>query len=220
MNEFRALRAFGFIYYEVYEVGATHFAVGWITRLSFAHPYECWYCDGKRKASATRGSQKNARAWLLAEVALTPPVAPVAQVAIAKSTLGKIAIVRPSLQPLEHFVFATREGLIGQTTASGYVIDEKRSFVALPSTKALKRVVRVRANYKETLAEVLDVGPHLEHDDAYVFGSQAPLAAAGWHTVGGAVVKGWTNGAGIDLGQAVWKALGMTDNGTVEWEFV
>jgi len=29
-----------------------------------------------------------------------------------------------------------------------------------------------------------------------------------------------TNGAGIDLGEAVWAALGETDNSEVEWEFV
>jgi hypothetical protein len=29
-----------------------------------------------------------------------------------------------------------------------------------------------------------------------------------------------TNGAGIDLGEYVWKALGMTDNTEVQWEFL
>jgi hypothetical protein len=29
-----------------------------------------------------------------------------------------------------------------------------------------------------------------------------------------------TNGAGVDLGEAVWSALGMKDNGQVEWEFI
>jgi hypothetical protein len=29
-----------------------------------------------------------------------------------------------------------------------------------------------------------------------------------------------TNGAGIDLGEVVWKALGMKDNTEVSWEFV
>jgi len=33
-------------------------------------------------------------------------------------------------------------------------------------------------------------------------------------------ISGQTNGAGIDLGEAVWKALEMLDNGIVDWSFV
>ena len=29
-----------------------------------------------------------------------------------------------------------------------------------------------------------------------------------------------TNYAGIDLSEAVWNALGMRDNGQIEWEFL
>jgi hypothetical protein len=115
-------------------------------------------------------------------------------------------------------VKATREGLVGHKTASGYVIDTVVPFVALPSTKALRRFVHVRnpITGKSCLAVVLDVGPWNEHDDAYVFGGQRPQAelsdvdSFGRHT----------NGAGIDLGEAVWAALGMKGNGLVEWEFV
>jgi hypothetical protein len=114
-------------------------------------------------------------------------------------------------------VKATREGLVGQRTSTGYVIDRLVAFVALPSTKALFRFVRVvnPRTGKRTLAQVLDVGPWNEHDDAYVFGDARPAAESGTSVSG----KG-TNGAGIDLGEEVWHFLEMTDNDTVEWEFV
>lgn len=127
-------------------------------------------------------------------------------------------------------VKATREGLEGRITASGYRIDGVVAFVALPSVKALHRHVRVRnpANGNECIAEVLDVGPWNTHDDQYVFqawtqaGSGSPReyqfrpAAESGKSISG---KG-TNGAGIDLGERVWKQLGMTDNTDVEWEFI
>lgn len=113
-------------------------------------------------------------------------------------------------------VKATREGRIGETTASGYVIDAQRLFVALPSHRALRRFVALRnpANTFECAAEVLDVGPWNEHDDAYVFGGARPLAESGV-----SLSMQGTNGAGIDLGEAVWQTLGMKDNSDVEWEF-
>lgn len=114
-------------------------------------------------------------------------------------------------------VKATREGLIGQRTASGYVIDAVVPFVALPSTKALGEFVRVTnpANKRTALAIVLDVGPWNEHDDSYVWHGLRPSAESGTDTRGRI-----TNGAGIDLGEAVWRKLGMVDNDHVEWEFV
>jgi hypothetical protein len=113
-------------------------------------------------------------------------------------------------------VKATREGLVGQKTASGYVIDVHVPFVALPSTKALHRFVDVyRFSENGGLiascrAVVLDVGPHYTDDFNYVDLGDRPRAES---QPGG-------NGAGIDLGEYVWKALGMTDNGPVSWEFV
>lgn len=114
-------------------------------------------------------------------------------------------------------VKATREGLMGQATASGYVIDVHVPFVALPDSGALYRAVRVRNpdNGKQVIAMVLDLGPWNVSDSAYVFGGERPQAESGTDTRGRS-----TNGAGIDLGEYVWKHLGMTDNSTVEWEFV
>ena len=112
---------------------------------------------------------------------------------------------------------STREGLLGQRTSSGYLIDTKVPFVALPSFAALHKFVRVTnpANGRSCLAIVLDVGPFNIHDDLYVFGNARPQAESGISVSG----KG-TNGAGIDLGEYVWKALGMLDNTNVEWAFI
>lgn len=114
-------------------------------------------------------------------------------------------------------VKATREGLIGGKTASGYIVDKVVPFVALPSVNALHKFVRVTnpANGKSTLAIVLDVGPWNEYDDAYVFRGHRPYAETGIDTR-----NRKTNHAGIDLSEAVWRALDMKDNTNVSWEFI
>lgn len=130
-------------------------------------------------------------------------------------------------------VKATREGLLGQKTATGYVIDTVVPFVALPSTAALHRFVRLvnPANGRMVLAVVLDVGPWNEHDDAYVSQPATEPWAPHSTTVGVFQVRPQsesgrdafgrpTNRAGIDLGERVWYALGMTDNTDVGWEFL
>ena len=114
-------------------------------------------------------------------------------------------------------VKATREGDIGKLTATGYRIDTVVPFVALPSTHALYRFVRLRnpANGAVALAVVLDVGPWNEHDDAYVFGVRRPAAENGRDERNRV-----TNGAGIDLSERIWFELGMKDNAEIEWEFL
>ena len=119
---------------------------------------------------------------------------------------------------ITHLVCATREGLVGHQTASGYTIDRIVPFVALPSTRALHRFVRVtRPSTPQytTLAIVLDVGPWNEHDDDYVFGDARPSAESGIDSRGRK-----TNRAGIDLSEKVWAMLHMTDNASVEWSFL
>ena len=90
-------------------------------------------------------------------------------------------------------------------------------FVALPSTHALGKFVRITnpANGKSAIAIVLDVGPWNEHDDAYVLGESRPAAESGVDAMGRP-----TNGAGIDLGEKIWSQLGMTDNTDVEWDWL
>lgn len=114
-------------------------------------------------------------------------------------------------------VKCTREGLLGQVTASGYRIDAVVPFVALPSRKALQRFVRLTnpATGASCLAVVLDIGPFNTNDDAYVFDGARPQAESGTSVSGVG-----TNGSGIDLGERVWHALGYTDNGQCEWSFI
>jgi hypothetical protein len=117
---------------------------------------------------------------------------------------------------------ATREGLPGQKTASGWSINNSVPFVALPSHAALRQWVRITNQAvvdagvpRSIKALVLDVGPWNENDDAYVFGGARPQAETGVDASGRK-----TNGAGIDLGEVVWQALGMQENTVVSWEFV
>ena len=114
-------------------------------------------------------------------------------------------------------VKATREGLLGQKTASGYVIDTVVPFVALPCTLAVGRFVRITnpANQRGAFAVVLEVGPWNENDKAYVLNGARPQAESGIDASGRP-----TNRAGIDLGEKVWAQLGMKDNGPVSWEFL
>jgi hypothetical protein len=106
-------------------------------------------------------------------------------------------------------VKATREGLLGHVTASGYIIETHVPFVALPSVRALRRCVRITRGGRTCEAIVLDVGPHYNHDDAYVFDGARPKAESDG-----------SNGAGIDLGEYVWNFLRMTDNSEISWEFL
>jgi hypothetical protein len=70
-------------------------------------------------------------------------------------------------------VFATREGLVGHTTANGHVIKSRDHFVALPTREALspkgswEKAVKVcnPANGRCETAPVWDVGPWNIHDD-------------------------------------------------------
>lgn len=112
-------------------------------------------------------------------------------------------------------VKATREGLIGKKTASGYLIDTVVYFVALPSVHALHKFVELRYLGRTCWAQVLDVGPWNEHDEAYVFNGARPQAESGIDNFGRK-----TNGAGIDLGEAVRKQLEITeDNAEIEWRW-
>lgn len=114
-------------------------------------------------------------------------------------------------------VKATREGLVGWKTSSGWVIDRSMPFVALPSSKALYKFVKITNPLvnKSCIAIVLDVGPFNEQDDNYVFNGARPQAESGISVSG----KG-TNKAGIDLGEKVWSLLEMRDNTEVSWEFL
>jgi hypothetical protein len=69
-------------------------------------------------------------------------------------------------------LWATREGLVGRTTASGRVITPNDHFVALPSRKALNKTVIVSYKGKSRTEQVLDVGPW-NREDAWWEGGAA-----------------------------------------------
>ncbi len=114
-------------------------------------------------------------------------------------------------------VKATREGLLGGHTSSGWRVNRDAPGVALPSVAALHLWIAILnvENGKETVGLVLDVGPWNVDDDAYVFGDAQPQAESGRDRFGRK-----TNGAGIDLGERVWRELVMTDNGLVSWRWL
>ncbi len=111
-------------------------------------------------------------------------------------------------------VFATREGQIGDVTATRMRIRADSRFVALPHPSALGRMVEIRHGDRAVVAEVLDVGPW-NVDDAYWEHDARPAAE-----LGRGAYRTPVNTAGIDLSDPVFAELGMRDNDIVEWRFV
>ncbi|MFI6407669.1 SH3 domain-containing protein [Streptomyces sp. NPDC050548] len=139
-------------------------------------------------------------------------------------------------------VFATREGLAGQTTANGHVIQQRDHFVALPSRRMLAsnggHEYQVRLCYQRTgrceTAPVWDVGPWNTQDDYWNPSAQrqtwrdlpqgTPEAQAAYQSGynGGLDEFGRrvANPAGIDVADGTfWDGLGMTDNDWVDVTF-
>src|SRR5262245_14619455 len=138
-------------------------------------------------------------------------------------------------------VFATREGLVGRTTANGHVIRTRDRFVALPSRRSLSanggREFQVRLTHKgrSIVAPVWDVGPWNVRDDHWSLSSQRerwrdlprglPQAQAafqdgynGGKDEFGRQVK---NPAGIDLADGVfWDDLQMRDNDWIKVDYL
>ncbi|MEO6775862.1 MAG: hypothetical protein ABI467_23075 [Kofleriaceae bacterium] len=111
-------------------------------------------------------------------------------------------------------VFATREGQIGDITATSMRIHADSRFVALPHPGALGRMVEVRHGDRVVVAKVLDVGPW-NIDDAYWEHDARPASERGR-----GAYRRPVNTAGIDLSDPVFAELGMRDNDLVEWRFV
>ncbi|MDW4911396.1 SH3 domain-containing protein, partial [Streptomyces sp. ADMS] len=138
-------------------------------------------------------------------------------------------------------LFATREGLTGQTTANGHVIQPRDHFVALPSRRMLAvnggHEYQVRLCYKgrcET-APVWDVGPWNTRDDYWNPSSQREMwrdLPQGTPEAQAAYLNGYNGGldefgrraanpAGIDVADGTfWDGLGMTDNDWVDVTFM
>jgi len=138
-------------------------------------------------------------------------------------------------------VFATREGLVGRTTANGHVILPRDRFVALPSRRSLSgkggREFQVRLTHKgkSVVAPVWDIGPWNVRDDHWSLSSererwrdlpqglpQAQAAFQDGYNGGkdefGRPVK---NPAGIDLADGIfWNDLQMRDNDWIKVDYL
>ncbi|MYS74826.1 hypothetical protein GTY88_31070, partial [Streptomyces sp. SID5926] len=132
-------------------------------------------------------------------------------------------------------VYATREGLVGHTTANGHVIRANDHFVALPSRRALspngsgQYSVQVCGPARCETAPVWDVGPWNTHDDHWNPAAQReqwkdlpqglPQAQAAYEDGynGGRDEFGRqvANPAGIDLADGTFYNIGLNDNGWV-----
>lgn len=146
---------------------------------------------------------------------------------------------RPRSTPHTYSIFATREGLVGGTTANGHVIERRDHFVALPSTRSLSP--KRRGDYSVQVcspdtgrcafAPVWDVGPWNIHDDYW----NPPSVRQRWTDLSqgmpeaeAAYYDGYNDGkdgsgrevlnpAGIDLADGTfWDAVGLRDNAWVD----
>ncbi|TDD27648.1 hypothetical protein E1218_09665 [Kribbella turkmenica] len=139
--------------------------------------------------------------------------------------------------PLKSRVFATREGLVGGTTANGHVIVNRDHFVALPSRRGLSAKgtgtysVKVCTASRCAFEPVWDVGPWNTKDDYWNpsairemwkdLPQGRPEAQAAYQDGynGGKDQFGRTvaNPAGIDLADGTfWDALALTNNAWVD----
>ncbi|MBC3189601.1 hypothetical protein H7X46_00780 [Pseudonocardia sp. C8] len=143
--------------------------------------------------------------------------------------------------PRAYSVFATREGLVGGTTANGHKIVPRDRFVALPSRRALSgngktdySVKVCAANGRCAIAPVWDIGPWNTKDDYWNPPHQremwkdlpqgVPQAAAARNGHNGGkdqFGRRVANPAGIDLGDGIfWDVLGLKDNSQVHVEYL
>ncbi|HEX6447672.1 MAG TPA: hypothetical protein VF053_21425 [Streptosporangiales bacterium] len=143
---------------------------------------------------------------------------------------------RLATKPYRAKVYATREGLVGGTTANGHKIRKNDRFVALPSARALSDKgsddysVKVCTSSRCAWASVWDVGPWNIKDDYWNPKNRRetwqdlprgrPEAEAayydGYHKGKDASGRKVVNPAGIDLADGTfWKDLKLEDNSWV-----
>jgi len=123
-----------------------------------------------------------------------------------------------------HEVWATREGLVGKTTASGKVIGAADVFVALPSRSALGKRVCVQYGDKSVFCKVEDVGPWSTKDEYWFRNGTRPAAEQG-ERLPDSMKKKYgppKNMSGIDLSDGLWEVLGIPKGqglAYVKWRF-
>ncbi|MGN9793261.1 hypothetical protein ACTMTU_19485 [Streptomyces sp. OZ13] len=153
-------------------------------------------------------------------------------------TADRVSVAAPrpaSAEPFTARVYATREGLVGGTTANGHVIKPNDHFVALPSRRGLspkgsaEYSVRVCGPARCETAPVWDVGPWNTRDDHWNPSSVRetfkdlpqgmPEAQAAYEHGYNGGLDGFgrrvLNPAGIDLADGTFYNVGLNDNGWV-----
>jgi len=148
----------------------------------------------------------------------------------------------PQTAAIAHTIFATREGLVGATTANGHLIVSRDHFVALPSRRALNAddqtyqfQVQLTAGSKTVRAPVWDVGPWNIEDDYWNPSSiremwpdlpggtpEAQAAFSGGYNGGhDQFGRDVLNPAGIDLADGTfWDDLGLSTNAWLSVAFL
>jgi hypothetical protein len=145
------------------------------------------------------------------------------------------AAVAPAATPVSYRVYATREGLVGGTTANGHVIVSSDHFVALPSGRNLsprgstQYSVKVCGPTRCETAPVWDVGPWNTKDDYWnpsATRQEFKDLARGLPEAQAAYLNGYNGGkdeggrrvlnpAGIDLADGTFYNVGLNNNGYV-----
>ncbi|MFP2906219.1 hypothetical protein ACLESD_14360 [Pyxidicoccus sp. 3LFB2] len=184
------------------------------------------------------GTEVQVRLALLADAQGRGPL--VREVKLEASLEGGESEAEPQgLAPLSYRIFATREGLVGGTTANGHVIRSYDRFVALPSRRGLASKggseYQVRVCYsrtaKCTTTSVWDVGPWNTKDDYWNPSAVREMwknLPQGKPEAQAAYQDGYNGGldqfgrrpsnpAGIDIADgSFWTDLGMSNNDWVD----
>lgn len=176
-------------------------------------------------------------------VVLTGAAATLSDLALT-ATLTASPKINAATPGLTYRVFATREGLVGGTTANGHVITSRDHFVALPSRRGLAaknagdytvKVCTTTGTLRCEYAPVWDVGPWNTTDDYWNPSATRqswkdlpqgkPEAQAAYQDDynGGKdqFNRNVANPAGIDLADGTfWDGLKLTDNSWVNVSFL
>ncbi|MFV9507874.1 MAG: hypothetical protein AB4911_25270 [Oscillochloridaceae bacterium umkhey_bin13] len=163
--------------------------------------------------------------------------------ALLASSIGQVQAAPPTEEPQRvlaptYRIFATRQGLVGRTTANGHVIRPRDRFVALPSWTALsprgsdKFSVRITYNGRSVIAPVWDVGPWNTRDDYWNPNRRYSDLPVGLPMAAAARLNGYNGGRdergrrillpnGLDIGDGTfWDDLQMTKDDWVEVTFL
>jgi hypothetical protein len=121
-------------------------------------------------------------------------------------------------------VIASREGLVGGTTACGHTITSNDHFVALPATGLCNKgvVLRNGGAGNAVFTNVLDVGPWFPHASATTGNPCVGGGDAYWNNGGIPRVETSScdsDDAGIDLADGTFSDLRLTGNARILWRF-